>query len=489
MNIIIAIWGLSTDEHFATRTYVTKSGDSLSNTVFVGSMTNTLKFKRTAGVFVHGTKSSMTIAPIKLNNYKGRYDYIFDEDWRNTRIKFYVINAKSDYSTKTQIGEFIVDNFESDISDNVILSLTDKMSILDKNTEHDYFPDTVPNTTVRGTPQPIALGELYQIPVTLIDEVTNRYQVHKGAAIASHQSVADRIDPLDMGPPKVDYTIITVAETGGVGYDLSNPPSGTITADIKGIAGTDLINGFLEYLMQDQGGLTTDDIDTASITAIFSHITLITGLYITQPTNIRDIIDHVCYDGLLFYYQKPNGKIAFHWLDRPEIETPSKSISKFKAGIHKYLDTAPGLTDSIAYQKNEHVFTFEEVADIGGVTDYAKDLSTKEYRRNVTASTTKSGGAIYDDSYAHARHGDPVQLNSINALLLGFLDTRWPSKRYFYAFIILVKSDIEAISYEIGDTIEITYPRNGIDGGVNVQILETDYTALSDELKLLCWGL
>jgi len=459
-----------------------------------------LSLVKDMGVFVWGTQSDYQISDLwflnesqSINNAAGKYDVFLDIP-RDTVIEQFVCpidRGESDYSDWEKVGEYHLDRARNSGDNYIVMSLQTKLVLMDKNTEHQYYSDTLVYVPNREMPRPICLGVVRNAPGRLINDSTNEYEFHDENSLSNVLWAYDDYDEFTEG---VDFTEGALP-TGGYGINLSSPAAGKITAFINGayyLNASNSTNRFRHYarkLLTAYTGIAIGDIDEASLSDIDIEWDERYGVYITDPQNVREIIEQTNVQHCGYTYINQSGQIAFNWLKEPEV-TEDYDLQEYDVvSVDTEPDGAPGLSDSVASQKNWHVFTDGDVAL--SVSQSDKDKVTREYQSLYTSTTTTSGGTPFDDFYAHARNGCYLKTlsNNVPSDLITHLENLYDVKRKFYIIEINVDDLLIAMKMNIGETIKLTWPRWGLESGKNLIIKKIEYNdILKRKIRITGWG-
>lgn len=476
--------------------------DSGENEFYLARIDKTLRITKQMGSFLWGTRSEMSINAMTLINIDGFFDKLLDGDYRDARVKCKIHKKDEPFSSAIDAGQFVVENVINNDDKSINVVLADKLVLLDKNTPNKYFPDTIPFADVAGTPQPIAIGTCFQVPVVLFDEKNNRYQVHQDAPVYNAGVVRDR---LSLFNPVTDFTIESpIAETGGVGYNLNSPADGVVTVQMAGAAveyqadtnrNSKFFNAFAKYLIVDLARMPSSDFDYDSANAVQNNFKFKYGKWISSPENMRDILDEICNAHCGYHQQKADGKIHFDWLKAPGSKPPALEINEMNisSSVQISIDTSPGLSDTVDNGKQYHVFTWEDIKNIGApVTIEQKHMAMREYRYRHTSNTTTSGGNAFNDTYDHARNGCPIKAASTNpangVALVNHLEQLYSVQRKFYQFTYISKNLLENIDINLGDEIILRHTRYGLENGKQLVITAIESEILSEKIKITAWG-
>lgn len=490
-----------TEYNIATGSFMFIEGGTWKTAHGVIDGSKSLSLIKEMGVFVWGNQTEYQISDLWLINPAlrtldgaGTYDD-FVNIARDTAIELFVCpvtRGESDYSGWEKVGEYHLDRARNSGDNYIVMSLQTKLVLMDKNTEHKYYSDTLQYVPNREMPRPIFLGLCYNIPGILVDDIDNKYEFHDENNVANILRAYDDYDVYSEG---VDFTEGSIAATGGYGIDLASPAVGKITAYGVGAiysgSNTGLTSTFYLKLLTSYASISLSDIDSPSLSDIATEFDGRFGVYITDPQNVREIIEQTNVAHCGYTYINQSGQIAFNWLQEPAV-TADYDANEYDVVIGDiYPDGAPGLSDSVASEKNWHVFTDGDVA--GSVSQSDKDKVTREFQSLYTSTTTTGGGTAFDDFYAHARNGYYIKTLAANATkikdLITHLETLYASKRQFYEFELLVDDLPTAMKMNIGETIKLTWPRWGLESGKNLLITKIEYNdILNRRIKITGWG-
>lgn len=148
----------------------------------------------------------------------------------------------------------------------------------------------------------------------------------------------------------------------------------------------------LAHLVVDRGGMTAGDIDAASVTALDAAAHWPISYWADGTVNLRDVIDDVLDSYCAAAFENHLGKIEVAQLTAPALLTPVATISDsvMVAGteLQISIDAAPGLSKTVAGQRNWYRYNESEILD--GVSDADRALLITDYRVRATAAATVS---------------------------------------------------------------------------------------------------
>lgn len=453
---------------------------------------NELSINKEMGCFVWGTQSSHEISELWIINSlshpassSGKYDDLLNMP-RDTEVSVYVAEVPrltdSDFDDWELVGTYHIDTVRNSGENFIVLSMVSKMVYLDKNTSNGNYSDTLEYDGNQGQSRPISIGHFYNAPLKFVDDLDNIFEANNESDALTIDAAYDNYDPFVL---TTDYTVEAIVDTGGYGINLVNPPVGVITADING--------GDYNGLLTEYAGLDVSDIDEDSLDDIDTDWGGDYGAYISEPSNIRNLVEQFIIAHCGYIYINQSGQLAFGYLKLPAV-TADYTASQYyisSDGVDIEPDTAPGLSDGVASMKNWHVFTEGDVEGTVPIVD--RDKVTKDFQSYYRSAVTTSGSDTFDDFYAHARNGDYIETLCADSDkaedLITHLETLYDEPRKFYSFEIIVSDLLTAMTMNIGKTIELTWPRWGLDSGKNLLIAKIDYSnLLQRKIKIVGWG-
>ena len=343
------------------------------------------------------------------------------------------------------------------------------------------------DTDLAGKPKPKCWGSALNVAPPLVDNALLIYQVHDGLANAVTM-VYDRAVALTAG---ADYAtqndLLTVApaagqyrvwkDASGTYFRLGASPDGTVTADVQGDATGgyvnttgDIVNRVLQIVLE------AAEIDAAAIAQLNLDAPAVVGIWRgTDAETVAGVVSQLLV-----------GVGAFGGFNRSGLFTCAV-IGIGAATVDAFTEEEIGdvereaLPDAIepivwrtrvAWQRNNTVQT--DVA--AGVDDARRAFVAQAERvaeRNepATKSRRRLAKEYGPNGELYATEAD-AQAEADRRLALFGVD------RGLYTLPLPAR----AMSRDIGETIEVTYPRFGLSGGVNALILE--HQIVGDEVTV-----
>jgi hypothetical protein len=483
----------------ATQEYVTLSSDSLATQPFNGTLLQPLQITRSLlgsdiiGQFTAGT------GKLILTNTDGEYDFLIERfaiDGRDIEVKigregdsyddFFTIfkGTASDWSVEEDVVEI-------DIVDNAY-----KLSVPAQPNTYGGAGGVDGTTDLIGKRKPKCYGYVYNISPPLVVPASLIYQVHDGS-VQAISAVYDRGVTLTAGTDFATYALLAAASISAGQYGtcaaqgyikLGSSPSGTVTADIQG----DNTGGFVSTTADIVRRVLTasvlddpDDLYVPSFTAVNSANSSEVGYYISpeDTTTVADVIAHLMRGIGGWGGFRRSGKFEVGVFLTPVGYAPSAHFERIDIFEMKRerLPTSmspPPWRFRVGWQHN---YTTQ--------TDTAGSVSAT--RKGFLAETDRYAEAS-DDSiktdHPFAQDRDPIisyfrdqadaQTEADRLLDL------YRSSKALYRFTV----GTEPYILDVGDVVNVTYPRWDLTVGRNLRIVEMTENAQNNTVELVAYG-
>ena len=393
-----------------------------------------------------------------ITSNQGEYDFITRGVWENRQIKVKLGDVRwavSDYRT---VLDGIVQKIDVKDSKSFSIVLLDKMQRLNNPITTTVLGGTTDN---KNSIIPFSLGEVCNVTPLLVDPTTYTYQVHP-LAIESIIEVRDNEVPVPLDSVDLAHGRFT----------LKYAPKGTITCSVQGhkYAGTysNKIGTLIQSVATQAGsdGLNFDisEIDTANISAFNASYPAPVGYYGTSEDNILTCIQALASSvGAQVVINKSTGKLQIKTFD---LSSPVKFISKSNM-------STKGLIPKSAFEVKSSItlnycrnYTVQNQDKNIQIPSAHKELFAKEYRQIVVSNP------VIKDLYKlpDIPISSQSSKNEDVSLLLTESDatveanrrlTFFSSKKQIFSF----EGFSECLDLELGQTINLTYPRYGLDSG------------------------
>lgn len=269
---------------------------------------------------------------ISINNADGQFDNFLGWAWEGGAFTLQLTGDRSElaFSFNLTIFQGVIGKME--YSDNMITAevLSNMQKLAAVNVPTATFTD--PNGQL--LPSPICYGYVYNITPLLKDAVEYTFKI-AGHIIADIPAVYDSGVALDSSQYTKD---LTNAE-----FTLVAVPVGTITCDVKG----KIINGvftakrgdFIYDLATVYGSLSPANFDLAALTVFNFDVPGDSGIWITNPTAITDVITNLLRPILGFVFFSRANLLTLGRFQLP-VDTDSVALELTSSNIFPQSDSS-----------------------------------------------------------------------------------------------------------------------------------------------------
>lgn len=350
------------------------------------------------------------------------------------------------------------------------------------------------NAILAGAPKPLAFGHSYQVEPTLIDPTNLVYQVHDGTVddITSVQErgaeVTDAGDVADLYAVSVTAGQFKTDIARGL-FRLGSSPTGQMTATVQGDeVSTTYVNtagAILSRILVTRLGLTTTDVDTASLTALASAQPAEVGLFLSTAGGLVNT-DEAC-DRLIqtiggYWTATRAGQLVFGLVTDPAdgVSTYTMTTADVRLeSIERIIIPPPAKLVRLGYKPYGMPLDFERSATSLGVEtrqDYAQeerfaqadDSSVADIYRNAVEWTYSTLFRDYADAATEAARQLTLYKEPREAY-------RIPLAKGFFRF-------------EIGDVVTLEIDRFGLGAGKQFMVVGITEDAKNDDVVVTVWG-
>lgn len=267
----------------------------------------------------------------------------------------------------------------------------------------------------------------------------------------------------------------------------------TIVTDFDAtIAGITLAE-YAQEVIENRAGFTAADWDVDSAIAVDVGA-YDCGIYARNPITCRQALDAIIDSYTGFWFQDRRGVIKFGRLFAPggpdDSPTPDADWT-FTAGdilsdVTVELDTAKGLSNSIACRRNWSVFGDSDfVTDTVDVPLALRAKLSREYQ------FTRVSAVNLAECYQHALVAAPIPSlidDPEDAQIeIDRVCSIYSVKRYFYTFTVAMTSRNE-FTMEPGQTVHLTYDAATLDSGKRLMVAEVEADAFRGTVRVRAWG-
>lgn len=435
-----------------------------------GRLMSPLKYKASVRTWIQQDRTSATISNIILANADGELDTFVDEEFIDVQI------SEDVDGTTTDLAYGLIERVVLNGSKTITIKLKDALKSLDIPVQDSFYPASEPSNSasdtntyygLEGQPRPLLIGTGFSIKPVLLKRSINEYQCHD-SDIYLLRDVYDR-------------GVVVLDTPTSNGFVLTNDPDGVIVCDCDGeenTGGTNRIrkiDDIVDYIM---GRIGVTNFSTSDLTALDTAKNYSYLYYQDNTTNrtAREILK-LWFDSCTgWFYAAEDGEIRFGYLDEPAV-TQDVNISKYEVvkGINVFDDTAPNITSKFGGNRNFYVYPSDDIA-ASATEQNTMDLAS-QWRLVYDGSSTldsfyKESGKIMD---TYLQGGVYIEDEADHVTSL------YSQKRKFYTF------DSTVIA-EIGQTVNLTYPRYGLDSGVNLLCVGKEIDFINNTYRLTLWG-
>lgn len=424
--------------------------------------------------------ASISYGDIEIVNAAGDYDSWLQDIWVNKAVRVYVgsigTTALSDYEL---IFSGLCDDIDSKSRTRINLKLRDKLEKLNTSLSEvllgNYFQgqvladdSTAYQNQYKNNLKPIIFGEVHNISPLLTDSGLLEYMVNL-------EAVEKIIEVRDNGVPVPFTTTGTTIAIPAGSFRLLRTPAGTITCSVQGIKRTVNISG------QTYTSTYTNTISNAIATILkffgntlnYSEIeptsfanlgTQGVGVYVTSRVNVLQLCQEIAKSAGLIVSVTRTGQVKLLDLSIPT----SASISITEAdmllntlAVTEKLGVIAGI--KLGYAKN---WTVQNNL-LTNIPQQHKDLYAKEWleanqsddtvRNNFSVSTE----ATLENTYLiTAAEAEAIALKKLNL----FKQQRK---------VISMTCTAKYLSVQVGDAVQLTASRFGLNSGVLGRVVST----------------
>lgn len=435
-----------------------------------GRLMRPLKFTTSVRTWIQNESTSSGLSKIIIANSDGYLDTFANETFTECRIK-----EDIDGSTTTLVtGQ--IDRVVLNGKKFLEVSLKDATKLLDIPLQTNLFPASETSITGSGTntyyalegqPKPVCIGNsVKSIKPVLAKRSNNEYICHDEDIFAI-QTVYDNGTSVS----NTHY---------GEGFTLSTDPAGRIVARVRGQETPDNssrirdFDDIIDYLLNIRESISYSTTDATAITSAKGY-----WLHYYQDNTvnrtIREVIQWLCDSFTGWFYADESGDIRFGYLQEPAVsQDVDINQNNVIDGITVFDDLAPNLTTLIGGDRNWFVYNVDDIA--AGVSELDR-ISLSSQWQTVAEGVNTIDSFYTDKGNVH----DAIGISTDAQDEADNVTDLYSQRRKFYSF----KSSVDA---QIGETVELTYPRFGLDSGVNLLVLGREIDFIDNTYKLTLWG-
>lgn len=468
----------------STTGYTSEPGDNPGNTHFEGRIEVPLQFERSiVGQGGFGGQASVGFGVLELANTDGFYDDIVNDGATDGRR--IVIKIGADEYRYDQFG-VIFDGTSSGMEgteNSVRVRLRDLNYLLARPLQNNVYGGTGGldgNLDIKGNVKPLCFGRCLNIAPVLVNPTGLVYQFNDGPSQAVN-AVYDRGALLSPGS---GYTVNLTTST----ITLTTAPAGTITADVQGMKSSGVYlsstASIIDYLLRNNTIVTTDRIDTVSISRCASDSSAEIGIYITEKVNADDTIGALMLGIGGWWGFNRSGKFQIAVFKAPtgnaRIEAGEEDITAVERitlpdGIYP-----PPWRYRVGYQRNWTV----QGSDLAGVVTTDRRAFLLEQYRTGSAQDeviTLKHPMSREPDIIPAYFSEQVHADAEAERLLNLYGR---TARSMYR----VTLKTYPFQLDIGDVVALRYPRWSLREGRNFVVVSVDDDAVTNDITITVFG-
>lgn len=463
-------------QYFSTHDYTSRAGDAPASTLYPALLAGGgVTSRRIAGRDGVGGLARV-FAEVTLINADGALDQWLEQyavDGR--RVRLLLGERDAPRSEFVQVFAGVIEKAPVIGRLSVRLQLSDGASRLEvpvQTTVYAGSGGTEGGDDLKGKPKPLAYGHAFNISPALVDSTDLIYQVHDGA-ISDVPNVWDRgvaLAKVGGAPAAGQYQVNAAAGT----FKLGATPAGTVTCDAKGDASlsgyVDVVADIVRRVLIAKGGLASGEIDSASFDRLRTKTPGAVGIWIgPEPRNVDQVVDELLAGVGAFGGFSRAGAFAVGLVESALAEPISAPVATYSE--EDILDlrriSLPEGLDPLAWrvlvgwQRN---YTVQ--------TDFAASVSAA--RRTFAAEAMRVAESA--NSAIRSRHRLAREYALSGALYAAKADAEAKALELFDLWskdpaMFEVDLPAKAIPRELGESIELRYPRFGQQAGRAARVL------------------
>lgn len=459
--------GVVTTHTFASSPFVSRPGDAPANTPYDDLLQEIPAITRRMSEALGG-QTTVTWGDLLIDNSDGERDHWLDAAWDGRPCRLLLGSPewpKSDY--RVILSGTLADIGARDARQ-LTLKLRDKQALLNAPIQTDVLAGN------RLTP--LCYGQCFNVEPVLVDSATLVYQVHDGQI---HAIAAVRDNGVALTPGS-GYSTDLSAGT----FTLLNAPVGRITADVHGAkpGGVYLtrIADLVAHIVTTRAGLSSSDLDSASLAAFGTLCPQPVGLYLRERINLLEVLDQLLTSVGGWYGFNRAGLLQLGRLDLPSGAPRARfSADDMVRDSFKILSRRlPQASVRVSYATN---WTPQSDGIAGGVSAANRELFAAEHR------IAKTEDASIAAAHPLASNPDVVVTRLVEssdaAAEAARRLTLWGAVRTTYEAEFFTAP----LHLELGDVIELDHHRFGFAGGQLARIVGIKESPANGRVVLEFW--
>lgn len=474
----------TTTLYLADDALVTGPTDAPAHQYFEPRLINALNFERhlvSPGQL--GGRSSPGFGTLDITNADGALD-----DWRDLafdgrRVRVLLGGPDFALSDFGLIFDGTAEGIEFD-DDVIRVALRDQQSFFEKPIQETTYLGTgglEGGEALEGKPKPVTFGRVHRIEPVPVDPANLVYQVHDGP-ISGVVAVYDKGVPLTKvaAPPGPgQFSEDTTAGT----LTLGTSPAGVVTADVDGDANGGYVSTVatvIRRIVTTRGGLADpEDLAVDSFAALDAANAAIVGIHARDEIALQAILDGLADSIGAHYGFDRAGLFRVGRIEAPSPIAVATYSEQEIIEISRRPTARPIWRQRIGYKP--YGTTLSGTDSAAALSDLVRADISEPYR-----VVEEQDDAI---KTVHPLAGDDRR----DTLLSDVAAARAEAARRLALFkedrdVFAVKVKTQPFAIELGDTIEITYPRHGLSAGRRFVVIGMAEESAVNEVTLELWG-
>jgi hypothetical protein len=444
-----------------TEYFSTSPTDTPPNTIYTGALIGEPTFT-SRSTESYGGSTFISFGSVNVDNTDGRIDNWIMQSFAGREAILKIGSPDWNIDDFRVIFNGVSDRLDIPNDGSLEIFIKDKQRLLDAPIQTNRM-NAVDDDA--GVEIPLCYGECYNISPLLDSENENRYVIHDGSIEAIDNVYVNGI------------VTTALSKSLGEGYfTLNSDPDGTVTADVKGSNDggyANTIPGIAERMVA-RVSPTVAPGSTQRLQRDWG--TAVTGVYITQRSNLLDVLDSL---GVGFRYGfDRDGVFSFAPLEDPG--TPVVTIDNIEThgdlGLIK--GDVPVWKSTVGYKKNYTAQT--SVAE--GASDVHRSYVAKAYTLFTSSEDLeiKTECVIAQEpDFVHTPFIHESDAKDESSRLLAL----YGKQRY----IATVSAYSRPLSLSIGDTIRLQDGRFGLQDGVDFVVVGMTEHLIDSKVDLELW--
>ena len=494
---------------YATQSYVTQPTDTPANTYYDGRIQQPANVQRSC--FTRGTtfgKSQISFGDMVLINNDGALDALLNYSFigRAITIRIGTILPNSG-GIPTWVTVLKGTMEQAQVSwQKVTIRVRDRQQDLALPIQANRYAGTnsLPNglegvADIQGRAKPLVFGQVFNVPMPLVNSARLIYQLHDGSALQSIDAVYDRGAALSAGAAYTSQTDMeTTAPTSGqyrawnsaagTFIRLASNPSGTVTADAtQGATAAARTVAQLYNTILLKAGINSTDISAADITALDAKASYPTGIFTghQHDSTTLELLDQLCGSVGAWFGVNATGSFRISRIELPTGTSAGTITATDVTTIERRSSNdggagIPAWKVKVAYQKN-----YTQQADLTAAVNVArKSILEQEFQRVEASDATIKTGTLTSPELDFPTC-IVAQTDAITeaARLLTIYKTR----RDMYDVTIRVDAALASL-LDLGTTITLQLNRYGMAAGKKFLIIGIRTDMKGYRFGLTLWG-